>query len=99
MLVDIIFALSDNWFLCSEFYSAEVSDKQMNFINQNIALIISIALAYMIVSITGEYWPGWGHSLFGVNPDWSPTKYKFPIVILAFLILPIIRGLKSKLNL
>jgi hypothetical protein len=71
----------------------------MKFINQNIALIISLALAYMIVSATGEYWPEWGYSLFGVSPDWSPTKYKFPIVILAFLILPIIRGLKNKLDL
>ena len=71
----------------------------MKFINQNIALIISIALAYMIVSATGEYWPGWGYSLFGLSLDWSPTKYKFPIVILAFLILPIIRVLKKKLDL
>ena len=71
----------------------------MKFIHQNIALIISIALSYMIVSTTGENWPQWGNSLFGVNPDWSPTKYKFPIVILAFLILPIIRRLKSKLDL
>jgi hypothetical protein len=71
----------------------------MKFINQNIALIISIALAYMIVSATGEYWPGWGYLLFGVSPDWSPTKYKFPIFILAFLILPVIRGLKKKLDL
>jgi hypothetical protein len=69
----------------------------MKFINQNIALIISIALAYMIFSTSGERWPEWAHSLFGLNPDWSPTKYKFPIVILAFLILPIIRRLKSKL--
>ena len=70
----------------------------MKFIRQNIALIISIALSYIIVSTTDERWPEWGHSLFGVNPDWSPTKYKFPIVILAFLILPIIRRLKSKLG-
>jgi hypothetical protein len=70
----------------------------MNFIKKNIALIISIALAYMIVSTTGEYWPEWGHSLFGVSPDWSPTKYKFPIIILAFLILPIIRRLKKNLD-
>ena len=69
----------------------------MKFIYQNIALIISVALAYILVSATGERWPEWGHSFFGVNPDWSPTKYKFPIVILAFLILPIIRRLKSKL--
>ena len=71
----------------------------MKFIYQNITLIISIALAYMIVSTTGERWPEWGHLLFGINPDWSPTKYKFPIVILAFLILPIIRRLKIKLGL
>ena len=70
--------------------------KKMKFINQNITLIISVALAYIIVSATGEYWPGWGYSLFGVSPDWSHTKYKFPIVICAFLILPIIRGLKKK---
>ena len=72
---------------------------KMKFIHQNIALIISIALAYLIVSTTGEHWPEWGHFLFDINPDWSPTKYKFPIVILAFLILPIIRRMKSKLGL
>jgi hypothetical protein len=71
----------------------------MKFIHQNIALIISIALAYMIFSTTGERWPEWGHSLFGINPDWSPMKYRFPIGILAFLIFPIIRRLKIKLGL
>lgn len=70
----------------------------MNFINKNLALIVSIALAYGIVSTTGEYWPGWGHSWFGIDPDWSATKYKFPILILAFLILPLMRELKKRLG-
>jgi len=69
----------------------------MKFISQNIAMIVSIILAYAIVSTTGEYWPEAMHSLLGINPDWSPTKYKLPVLILAFLIFPIMRWLKKKL--
>ena len=70
----------------------------MKFINRNIAIIISIILAYTIVSTTGEHWPGLIHSLFGVSPDWSATKYRFPLIILAFIIFPIIRWLKKKIE-
>jgi hypothetical protein len=70
----------------------------MKFIKQNIAIIFSLILAYTIVNTTGEHWPGVIHSLFGVSPDWSATKYRFPVVILAFLIFPIIRWLKKKID-
>ena len=71
----------------------------MKFINRNIAIILSIILSYTIVNTTGEYWPDVIHSLFGVSPDWSATKYKFPVIILAFLIFPILRWLKKKVDL
>lgn len=70
----------------------------MKFINQNIAIILSLILAYTIVDTTGEHWPDVIHSLFGVSPDWSATKYRFPVIILAFLIFPIIRWLKKKIE-
>jgi hypothetical protein len=70
----------------------------MKFINQNIAFIIALILSYTIVNTTGEYWPGVMHSLFGVDPDWSASKYRFPIVIIAFLIFPMIRWLKKKIE-
>ena len=70
----------------------------MEFLKQNIALIISIALAYTILSTTGKYWPNIVHKLFGIDPDWSATKYKLPVLILAFLILPGVRWLKKKIE-
>jgi hypothetical protein len=70
----------------------------MKFINQNIAIIVSLILAYTFVNTTGEHWPGVIHSLFGVSPDWSATKYRFPVIIVAFLIFPIIRWLKKKIE-
>ena len=57
----------------------------MEFLKKNIALIISIALSYTIFNTTGEYWPNIVHKLLGIDPDWSATKYKLPILILAFL--------------
>ncbi len=72
---------------------------KMNFINKNIALILSIAIAYSIVHYTGEYWPDIVHSLFGIEPDWSATKYKFPVIIIAFMIFPGIRWLKKTIEL
>jgi hypothetical protein len=69
----------------------------MKFISRNIVIIISIILAYTIVGTTGEYWPDVAHSLFGISPDWSATKYKFPVIILAAIIFPIIRWLKEKI--
>ena len=70
----------------------------MEFLKQNIAMIISIALAYIVFSATGEYWPNIIHKLFGIDPDWSATKYKLPILILAFLFLPGVRWLKIKIE-
>ena len=70
----------------------------MEFLKKNIALIISIALAYTIFNTTGEYWPNIAHKLLGMDPDWSATKYKLPILILAFLLLPGVRWLKKKIG-
>ena len=70
----------------------------MELLRQNIAMIISIALAYTIFSTTGEYCPNIIHKLFGVDPDWSATKYKLPILILAFLLLPGVRWVKKKIE-
>ena len=70
----------------------------MEFLKQNIALIISIVLAYTIFSTTGKYWPNIIHKLFDIDPDWSATKYKLPVLILAFLILPGVRWLKKKIE-
>ena len=70
----------------------------VEFFKKNIALILSIILSYVIISTTGEHWPSLIHRWFGINPDWSVTKYKLPVLILAFLILPIIRWLKKKLE-
>ena len=70
----------------------------MEFLKQNIAMIISIALAYTIFSTTGEYWPHIIHKLFGIDPDWSATKYKLPILILAFLLLHGVRWIKNKID-
>ena len=72
----------------------------MKFINQNIVIIISLVLAYAIIHLTAEDLPGVIHSLFGVYVEEEFfSKYRFPIAILAFLIFPIIRGLKRKLDL
>ena len=70
----------------------------MEFLKKNIALIISIALAYIIFNTTGEYWPNIAHKLFGVDPDWSVTKYKLPILVLAFLLLPGVRWVIKKIE-
>jgi len=71
----------------------------MKFLNQNIAILVSMILAYTIVNYTGEYWPEVVHSLTGISPDWSATKYRFPILIVALLIFPVIRWLKKKIEL
>ncbi len=71
----------------------------MNFINKNIAIILSLGLAYTFIHSTAEYWPEIIDSLFGVSLEEAAiTKYKFPVVILAFVIFPVIRGLKNKLK-
>ena len=70
----------------------------MEFLKKNIALIISIALDYTIFNTTREYWPNIAHKLFGIDPDWSATKYKLPILILAFLLLPGVRWVTKKIE-
>ena len=70
----------------------------MEFLKKNIALIISIVLAYTIFNTTGEYWPNIANKLFGIDPDWSATKYKLPILILAFLLLPGVRWVTKKIE-
>jgi len=70
----------------------------MEFLKKNITLIISIALAYIIFNTTGEYWPNIAHKLFGIDPDWSATKYKLPILVLAFLLLPGVRWVIKKIE-
>jgi len=71
----------------------------MKFINQNIVIILSLILSYAIIRSTGEYWPDAIYSLFGVRVEEGFfTKYRFPVVILAFLIFPIIRWFKKKLK-
>jgi len=72
---------------------------EMEFINKNIVFILSLILSYAIVNTTGAHWPAVIHSMFGISPDWSPTKYKFPIVVLALMLFPIIGWLKKKLKL
>ena len=70
----------------------------MEFLKKNIALIISIALSYTIFNTTGQSCPHIVHKLFGIDPDWSATKYKLPILILAFLLLPGVRWVTKKIE-
>ncbi len=71
-----------------------------NFIKKNSVIIISIILAYAIIHSTAEYLPDLIHTLLGVRVEEGFfAKYKFPVAILAFLIFPVIRGLKNKLDL
>jgi len=72
----------------------------MKFITQNSVIIISLVLAYAIIHLTAEDLPGVIHSLFGVRVEEGFfSKYKFPVAILAFLIFPVIRELKKRLDL
>jgi len=71
----------------------------MNFINKNIVMILSLVLAYAIIYFTADDLPRLIESLFGVHVEEDFfSKYKFPIAILAFLLLPIVGLLKKKLG-
>ena len=72
----------------------------MNFINKNIVIIISLVLSYAIINFMAEDLPNMIYSILGmhVEKDFF-SRYRFPVIILAFFIFPIIRGLKKKLNL
>ena len=72
----------------------------MNFINKNIVMILSLVLAYVIIYFTADDLPRVIESLSGVHVEEDFfSKYKFPIAILAFLLLPIVGWLKKKLDL
>jgi hypothetical protein len=72
----------------------------MEFIKKNIVIIISLILAYTIIHSTAEYLPDMIESLSGVHVEEGFfSKYRFPVAILAFLLFPIIRGLKNMLDL
>ena len=63
----------------------------MNFINKNIVMILSLVLAYAIIYFTADDLPRVIESLLGVHVEEDFfSKYKFPIAILAFLLLPIV---------
>ena len=71
----------------------------MNFINKNIVMILSLVLAYAIIYLTADDLPRVIESLLGVHVEEDFfSKYKFPIAILAFLLLPIVGLLKKKLG-
>jgi hypothetical protein len=71
----------------------------MNFINKNIVMILSLVLAYAIIYFTAGDLSRVIESLLGVlvEEDFF-SKYKFPIAILTFLLLPIVGWLKKKLD-
>ncbi len=72
----------------------------MEFIKKNIVIIISLILAYTIIHSTAEYLPDMIESVSGVHVEEGFfSKYRFPVAILAFLLFPIIRGLKNMLDL
>jgi hypothetical protein len=72
----------------------------MNFINKNIVMILSLFLAYAIIHVTADDLPKIIESLSGVRVEEGFfSKYRFPVVILAFLLFPIIGWLKKKLDL
>lgn len=72
----------------------------MNFINKNMVIILSLILAYAIIYFTADDLPRVIESLSGVHVEEDFfSKYKFPVAILAFLLFPIIGGLKKKLDL
>ena len=62
-------------------------------------MILSLVLAYAIIYFTTDDLPRVIESLLGVHVEEDFfSKYKFPIAILAFLLLPIVGWLKKKLG-
>lgn len=71
----------------------------MNFINKNIAIILSLALSYAIISSAAEYLPDVIESLTGIHlEEGFFSKYRFPVAILALLLFPVISWIKKKLG-
>ena len=62
-------------------------------------MILSLVLAYAIIYFTADDLPRAIESLLGVHVEEDFFSiYKFPIAILAFLLLPIVGLLKKKLD-
>ena len=71
----------------------------MNFINKNVVMVLSLVLGYAIIYFTADDLPRVIESLLGVHVEEDFFSiYKFPIAILAFLLLPIVGLLKKKLG-
>jgi hypothetical protein len=68
----------------------------IGFIKKNSVMIVSLILGYAIVNSTIQYWPEWIYWLSGKKVDWDLSKYRFPIVIVALLIYPILSWLKKQ---
>jgi hypothetical protein len=71
----------------------------MKFLHKNIAMIVSLVLAYAIINYTAEYLPNVIYTISGMRVEEGFfSKYRFPVFIVAILIFPIIRGLHNKLK-
>ena len=72
----------------------------MSFVNKNIVMILSLALAYTIIHFAADDLPNVIESFSGVHVEEGFfSKYKFPIAVLAFLLFPVIDWLKKKVDL
>ena len=68
----------------------------MKISSRNVLIILSLALSYSIIQLTVGYWSDLIQAFLGVRlEEEAITKYKFPVVILAFLIFPVLSGLKK----
>ena len=72
----------------------------MSFINKNIVIILSLVLSYAIIHFAAEDLRKLFELFTGmrVEEDFF-SKYKFPVVIVAFLLFPFIDWLKKKVDL
>jgi|TARA_B110000438_G_scaffold294199_1_gene335231 hypothetical protein len=70
----------------------------VGFIKKNTAMIVSLILAYLLVNATIEYWPGWIYLLSGQKVDWDLAKYRWPIIVIAFIFYPAVSWIKMKLE-
>jgi hypothetical protein len=72
----------------------------MSFINKNITMILSFVLSYVIIYFTAEDLPKVIELFSGMRVEVNFfMKYKFPVIILAFLLFPFIEWLKKKVDL
>ncbi len=71
----------------------------VSFIKRNAAMIVSLIIAYAFVNSTIQFWPDWIYALSGKKVDWDLGKYRFPIVIFAFIFYPGVSWLLKKFEL